>query len=616
MIDIQANGYQLYELLAAAPKIDDNIDGICRRLDFTLKNHKLPTGTLVELFFNGKREFYGTIRRRMIDANGRTSYTAYDPLFLFKNEDDWYFKNQTLTQAYTFFLKKFGIKAGKIANTKVVLPQLWYQGKEAGKTFVDMIARQARLNKKIYIPRFNPVTAAADLVEVGIVPNETWAFQVGVNLTDASYEEDAEQIFTQVKLVDRETGKSVVKVNTTAQTRYGKLQKFGEIDKEEAKNIDALAAAELSAVSKPIVRGDISGVNPGTMPIFYSADIIYVEEKFTDMLGSYHIRSASHSFEDDQLIKASFEIQKSAYIPDIQIKEAINDPNKKTETGSGSKKTVDLSKKLPGVNYQSGWKATAYSLNGKTASGNTLVVGRTIAVDPKVIPLGSVVAITVSGMSKYNGVYLAEDTGGVIKGKLIDMAIQPKTAAIDFGRRNIQVAILEKGKGAADARAKAGDWEGIKKRWQQKLTDNQPDKDAPTAGSTKREKVVAEAQKWIGDLEYIWGGKNIAKAKGGDCSGFTYFVFNKAISMKLGHGTATQITKGEKIGKSQAKAGDLVFFKGTIPSRGKNAVSHVGIVTKPGYCISLASSGCKEHSYETGTWGQHFMQLRRVINDY
>src|SRR5690606_24899577 len=77
--------------------------------------------------------------------------------------------------------------------------------------------------------------------------------------------------------------------------------------------------------------------------------------------------------------------------------------------------------------YSTGWVATAYDpmLGGINTSGDPRTTAtstrwsynRTIAVDPKVIPYGSVVAIKAPSMPKYNGMYLAEDTGGAIKGK-------------------------------------------------------------------------------------------------------------------------------------------------------------------------------------------------------
>lgn len=53
---------------------------------------------------------------------------------------------------------------------------------------------------------------------------------------------------------------------------------------------------------------------------------------------------------------------------------------------------------------------------GTTATGRTPTVGRTIAVDPRVIPLGTKVVI--------NGhTYTAEDTGGAIRGNRIDIFV-------------------------------------------------------------------------------------------------------------------------------------------------------------------------------------------------
>ena len=56
-----------------------------------------------------------------------------------------------------------------------------------------------------------------------------------------------------------------------------------------------------------------------------------------------------------------------------------------------------------------------------TAFGTDYVEGRTIAVDPRVIPLGSFVEIDIPGESWHQ--YRAEDTGGKIKGKRIDILV-------------------------------------------------------------------------------------------------------------------------------------------------------------------------------------------------
>lgn len=60
----------------------------------------------------------------------------------------------------------------------------------------------------------------------------------------------------------------------------------------------------------------------------------------------------------------------------------------------------------------------------------------TIAVDPRVIPLGSDVLIVFQDedYQKYNGVYHARDVGGKIKGSKIDMFLG------DFRRSRSAVA--------------------------------------------------------------------------------------------------------------------------------------------------------------------------------
>ena len=70
-----------------------------------------------------------------------------------------------------------------------------------------------------------------------------------------------------------------------------------------------------------------------------------------------------------------------------------------------------------------------YLENGKTATGKDPKPGRTIAVDPKVIPYGSKVFIPSLGWR------IAEDTGGAIKGNRIDILMDNEERALQFGRR-------------------------------------------------------------------------------------------------------------------------------------------------------------------------------------
>ena len=79
--------------------------------------------------------------------------------------------------------------------------------------------------------------------------------------------------------------------------------------------------------------------------------------------------------------------------------------------------------------------------NGKeivyTASGATAKEGQTISVDPKVIPLGS--KVVINGKE-----YIAQDTGGTIKGNVIDIYFKNHQDAVNFGVQHLDVYIVEK----------------------------------------------------------------------------------------------------------------------------------------------------------------------------
>ncbi|HOK65164.1 MAG TPA: 3D domain-containing protein [Bacillota bacterium] len=94
--------------------------------------------------------------------------------------------------------------------------------------------------------------------------------------------------------------------------------------------------------------------------------------------------------------------------------------------------------------------ATAYApldpdaVEGMCYSGNPLVTatgarttpGRTIAVDPAVIPMGA--RVYIPGV----GVRVAEDVGGTIKGYEIDLCMETVREALRWGRRSVMAVWL------------------------------------------------------------------------------------------------------------------------------------------------------------------------------
>lgn len=137
------------------------------------------------------------------------------------------------------------------------------------------------------------------------------------------------------------------------------------------------------------------------------------------------------------------------------------DPNKPTEEateGTTEEATEEVVEEEPVVEepvaeevapqpvQQSGYEltveASAYSyqeagLSSYTADGTNLVnEPNIIAVDPSVIPLGTLVEIPGYG------VYRAADTGGAIKGNRIDIHMTSIQAMNQFGRRTITIKVL------------------------------------------------------------------------------------------------------------------------------------------------------------------------------
>lgn len=88
------------------------------------------------------------------------------------------------------------------------------------------------------------------------------------------------------------------------------------------------------------------------------------------------------------------------------------------------------------------FKATAYCLRGKTASGSGVRRG-IVAADPRVLPLGTKIEIEAGS---YSGTYTVSDTGGAVKGKILDIWVPSCSEARKFGRKKIKVSVVSKKK--------------------------------------------------------------------------------------------------------------------------------------------------------------------------
>ena len=130
------------------------------------------------------------------------------------------------------------------------------------------------------------------------------------------------------------------------------------------------------------------------------------------------------------------EVQSSEEIIATRIKE----PSKPQIVRVGTRDMVDTSRGTHRFRRVEWMEATAYlptdgNGEGITATGIPARHG-IVAVDPRVIPLGSRVYIPGYGMA------LAADTGGAIIGNSIDLCMESSSEAWRFGRRMVKVYVL------------------------------------------------------------------------------------------------------------------------------------------------------------------------------
>ncbi len=132
--------------------------------------------------------------------------------------------------------------------------------------------------------------------------------------------------------------------------------------------------------------------------------------------------------------------------PSVTLKEnAVVKPDEDSDAGKGGTLVTPSGDE---IRYKKALNvtATAYTTEGhknkRTARGTIARVGA-IAVDPRVIPLGTRVYIEIPGGKWFYGYAVCEDTGGAIKGNIIDLFFNTESECLKFGRRKAIVYILE-----------------------------------------------------------------------------------------------------------------------------------------------------------------------------
>ena len=108
--------------------------------------------------------------------------------------------------------------------------------------------------------------------------------------------------------------------------------------------------------------------------------------------------------------------------------------------------------------------------------------------------------------------------------------------------------------------------------------------------------VLVYAEQYIG-LPYVWGGKDLYRDGGFDCSGFVNWVYNNVCGTNINSDwtNAQSLYDGycTPVSEAEARPGDIIFWKGTYQSLGY--ISHVGIYCGNGICIDAGDPVGYDH---------------------
>jgi cell wall-associated NlpC family hydrolase len=126
------------------------------------------------------------------------------------------------------------------------------------------------------------------------------------------------------------------------------------------------------------------------------------------------------------------------------------------------------------------------------------------------------------------------------------------------------------------------------------------------------ESIAKEALKHLGE-PYVWGGRDLKRDGGYDCSGLTRVVF-AAHGIQLAATAMQQYQGGIGIERPALEAGDLVFFL----SSSAQTPMHVGIYLGGGRFVHAPGDGqrIKTESLDRSYFANRYVGARRYIPDF
>lgn len=233
-----------------------------------------------------------------------------------------------------------------------------------------------------------------------------------------------------------DSGKKLDAISTTQATQDLIAEK--ESKEREQERIDIYKALKEASIQKPINDASIS-TNRLSEEKVVKVEIPTMETAVKNNVQSIQIQEMDKQREE---VKAE-EIAIAKEIKENEEK-VEEQPATNVNSASFTATAYDLSVNSCGKSpshAQYGVTRSGYSLKGMTRAQ-----AMSIAVDPKIIPLGTTVYIEFpSPYEHFNGNYTARDTGSAIKGNIVDIfmgdfnKIPADQSVWDFGKRKVTI---------------------------------------------------------------------------------------------------------------------------------------------------------------------------------
>lgn len=292
-------------------------------------------------------------------------------------------------------------------------------------------------NEKTLVTYKRTVKDVLDSQGIELMPKD----KIQPTLSDRVSEDDTISIKKAVS-VELAVGEKKININTAEDT----IEDMLEVEKEELKNQGIEfneGMDEISPALNTTIESDLK-INLVKVEVKKEVEIqdinydVVVEEDSNLDSGLEEIKQDGVAGEKEVVYEVIYKNgeQVSKNVKSTKVtKEPIN-----KIVAQGTRKTI-ASRNGQLLNYKSViyCESTAYTGGGITATGSVPVRNpngiSTIAVDPRVIPLGSLVYVEGYGQA------IAADTGGAINGNIVDVYVNSTDEAINSWGRKYNVAV-------------------------------------------------------------------------------------------------------------------------------------------------------------------------------